>query len=97
MRKIRVLMVIAALVAACGVPAVAQAQVGAPAWGGGAVVERLIGWIGGWWTAVAGSETEPPPEGDETTDVVPDGSGTDSTVGDLLPPTEVFPEYDPNG
>jgi hypothetical protein len=88
-------MVIGMLVAAC-VPAVAQAQVEAPAGGGGAVVERVIGWIGGWWTAVAGSETEPPPEGDETTVVMPDGEGTDLTV--LNPPTpQVFPEYDPTG
>jgi hypothetical protein len=88
-------MVVAALVAAC-VPAVAQAQVEAPAWGGGAVVERVIGWIGGWWTAVAGSETEPPPEGDETVGL-PEGPGDALTTGDPLPVPQLFPELDPDG
>lgn len=95
MRKIRVLVVIAAL-AAASVPAAAQAQVEAPSWGGGAVVERVIGWIGGWWTAVAGSETEPPPEGGEAVGL-PDGPGDAVTTGGPFTGPQLFPELDPDG
>jgi hypothetical protein len=91
-------MVIAALVAACGVSVAAQAQVEAPAWGGGAVVERVIGWIGGWWTVVAGSETEPvPAEDGDVGDPVPGGPGVGESLESPLPETEVYPEFDPNG
>lgn len=98
MRKIRVLVVIAAL-AAASVPAVAQAQVEAPAWGGGAFVERVVGWIGGLWTAVAGSETGPvlPVGGDETVGVEPWGAGDGETLANPLPEPEVYPEFDPEG
>jgi hypothetical protein len=88
-------MVIAALVMVC-VPAAAQTQVEVPAWGARAVVERVIGWIGGWWTAVAGSEAEPPPGNDETVSL-PEGPGDAVTTGDPLPVPQLFPELDPHG
>lgn len=98
MRKIRVLMVIAALVVA-SVPVVAQAQVEAPAWGAGAVVDRVIGWIGGLWTVVAGSETGLilPVDGDETVGGEPWGAGDGETLVNPLPESEVYPEFDPEG
>lgn len=98
MRKIRGLLVVAMLVATVA-PAVAQAQVEAPAWGGATVVERLVGWIGGLWTAVAGSEisSAAPVGGDEAGGVGPEGAG-DMVTSPLPPPeTEVYPEFDPNG
>lgn len=96
MRKIRVLMVITVLAAATSVPAVAQAQIEAPAWGSGTVAERVVGWIEGLWRAVAGSETEPVPPGDggETVD---GGPGDVVTSEDPLPTSDLYPEFDPDG
>lgn len=99
MRKIRVLMVITVLAAVTSVPAVAQAQIEAPAWASGTVAERVVGWIAGLWRAVAGSETgqtaEPP--ADPLVGMVPDGPGTESLPTPPSTETEVFPEYDPDG
>lgn len=99
MRKIRVLMVITALAAATSVPAVAQAQIEAPAWGSGTVAERVVGWIEGLWRAVAGSETEQTDEqpADPLVGEVPEGSGTESIETAPSTVSEVFPEYDPDG
>lgn len=61
MRKLRVLLMVAAFGFAAMTPAMAHAQAEPSGWGGGAVVERVLGWLDGLWSAVAGSETEPPP------------------------------------
>lgn len=100
MRKIRVLVVIMVLAVATSVPAVAQTQIEAPAWGSGTVAERVVGWIAGLWRAVAGSEKGPTEEGppvDPLAGVVPDGPGTESLPTPPSTESEVFPEYDPNG
>jgi hypothetical protein len=98
-RKIRVLVVITVLAAVTSVPALAQAQIEAPAWGNGTVAERVAGWIAGLWRAVAGSETgqtaEPP--ADPLAGVVPDDPGTESLPTAPSTESEVFPEYDPDG
>lgn len=98
MRKIRVVMVVAALVTAC-LPAVAQAQAVAPPWSALGGIERLIDWIGGLWTVVEGSETNPllPDGGDETVGVEPGGEGDGESLVNPLPETEVYPEFDPEG
>jgi hypothetical protein len=70
-RKLRVLLMVAAFGFAALAPAMAHAQAEPPGWGGGAaswgtVAERVLGWLGGLWSTVAGSETEaPPPEEDD--------------------------------
>ena len=99
MRKIRVLMVVAVLVVAATVSGVAQAQDETPRWGGAAVAERLIGWIEGLWTAVAGSQADPvaPGDGDGTTAAPPEVPGIATTSDDPSTQTEVYPEFDPDG
>lgn len=99
MRKIRVVMVVVALAVATLVAGVAQAQVEGPQWGEGIVAERLIGWIEGLWTAVAGAKADPvvPGDGGGTTEVAPDGPGIAATSDDPSTETEVFPEFDPDG
>lgn len=99
MRNIRVLAVMVALAVAIGIAGVAQAQVEGPQWGGSAVAERVLGWIEGLWTAVAGAKAEPaaPADGGGTVGVVPDGSELTSTAEDPSTETQVFPELDPDG
>lgn len=99
MRKIRVWMVVAVLAVATLVPGVARAQDGAPAWGAGAVAARLIGWIEGLWSAVAGAETDPvkPADGGETLGVAPGGPVVGPTSDDPSTETKLYPELDPDG
>lgn len=99
MRKIRVLVVMVALAVAITIAGVAQAQVEVPQWGGGTVAERVIGWMGELWTAVAGATEEPaaPADGGGTVGVAPDGSEITSTSGDPSTETNVYPEFDPDG
>jgi hypothetical protein len=90
---------VAAFVFAATAPAMAQAQAEPPGWGGGAAswgtaVERVLGWLDGLWSAVAGSETETlSPDGGDMVE----GGGEGST--DEEPPTQpnAFPLVDPNG
>lgn len=101
-RKLRVLLMVAAFVFAAMAPAMAHAQAEPPGWGGGAAnwgtaVERVLGWLDGLWTAAAGSETEPlSPDGGEVVNLV-EGGGEGST--DEEPPAQpnAFPLVDPNG
>lgn len=99
MRKIRVLVVMVALAVASTIGGGAQAQVEVPQWGGGTVAERVIGWIGQLWTAVAGGNAEPaaPADGGGTVGVVPDGRELTTTSDDPSTETSVYPEFDPNG
>lgn len=99
MRKIRVLAVLMALAVAIAIAGVAEAQVEVPQWGGGAVAERVIGWIEGLWSAVTGATAEPaaPADGGGTVGVVPDGSVITDTADDLTSKPKVYPEFDPNG
>lgn len=78
MRKLRVLLMVAAFGFAATAPAMAQAQAEPPGWGGGAAswgtaVERVLGWLDGLWTAVAGSETEPPPPEEDDAEELDNG------------------------
>lgn len=99
MRKIRVLMVVAVLAVATMVPAGAQAQDEAPRWHGATVAERLIGWIEGVWTAVAGSKADPvvPGDGGGATTAVPEGPGIATTSDGSSTQAELYPELDPDG
>lgn len=104
MRKLRVLLMVAAFGFAATAPAMAQAQAEAPGWGGGAAswgtaVERVLGWLDGLWSAVAGSETEPPKEdgGEEGIILLFDGEGENSTDGSDPTKPKAFPGYDPDG
>jgi hypothetical protein len=95
---------VAAFVFAATAPAVAQAQAEPPGWGGGAAswgtaVERVLGWLDGLWSAVAGSETEPlPPEdGGDGIVLLLDGDGENSTDGSDPTKPKAYPGYDPDG
>lgn len=102
MRKLRVLLMVAAFVFAATAPAMAQAQAEPPGWVGGAAswgtaAERVLGWLDGLWSAVAGSESESlSPDGGGAVNLV-EGGGEGST--DEEPPTHpsAFPLVDPNG
>jgi hypothetical protein len=93
------LVVMVALAVASTIAGVAQAQVEVPQWGGGTVAERVIGWIGELWNAVAGAKAEPaaPADGGGTDGVAPDGPELTSTSGDPSTETNVYPEFDPDG
>lgn len=101
MRKLRVLLMVAAFGFAAMSPAMAHAQAEPPGWGGGAAswgtaVERVVGWLDGLWSAVAGSETEPPPPEED------DAEEMDFGDVEQLPDSpsnhnEAYPGYDPNG
>lgn len=96
MKKLRVLLMVAAFGFAATAPTLAQAQAEPPGWGEGTAVERILGWLEGLWSAVAGSETAtPPPEED-------DAEALD--FGDVLElpdspsnHNDSYPGLDPNG
>lgn len=105
MRKLRVLLMVAAFGFAALTPAMAQAQAEPPGWGGGAagwgtVAERVLGWLDGLWSAIAGSGTKKAPEeegGGEGVVLVLDGDGESSTDGSDPTKPKAFPGYDPDG
>lgn len=92
--KIRCVVVVAVLIVTSFVPTVAQAQVEQPRWAGSGIVERLAGWIGGLWSAVARSESD---GGGETVEAEPEGPSMTTTSDDPAIQGEVFPELDPDG
>lgn len=97
-RRLRILVVVAALGFGCMAPVVTQAQVEPPEWGWGVLTERLLGWANGLWSAVAGSETGEPAEedsGDEPP--VLDGEGETMAVDLGSTGSEAYPGYDPDG
>lgn len=101
MKKLRVLLMVAAFGFAATAPTMAQAQAEPPGWGGGTaswgtVAERVLGWLDGLWSAVAGSETEPPPPEED------DGGELDFGYVEQLPDSpsnhnDSYPGLDPNG
>jgi hypothetical protein len=99
MRRLRVLLVVAALGFGCLAPVVAQAQEETSAWDWGALAERLAGWAGGVWSVVAGAEKEePPPGGDGGGDLLAlDGDGEATTDDFDSSDPAAFPGYDPDG
>lgn len=97
MRRLRVLVVVAALGFGCMAPMVTQAQVEPPGWSWGVLADRLLGWADDLWSAVAGSVTGEPAEedsgGETLLDPVPKQGTTDLPSGN----SDSFPGLDPNG
>jgi hypothetical protein len=97
-RRLRNLVVVAALGFGCMAPVVTQAQVEPPGWGWGVLAERLLGWADGLWSAVAGSETEEPAEEDSDGEtLIVDGEGETMAVDLGSTDSEAYPGYDPDG
>jgi hypothetical protein len=99
MRRLRVLLVVAALGFAWMAPVVAQAQEETSAWDWGALAERLAGWAEGVWGVVAGAaKTETPQGGGGDDDLLAlDGVGEATTSDFDSSNPEAFPGYDPDG
>jgi hypothetical protein len=96
-RRLRVLVVMAALGFGCIAPVVTQAQVEPAAWGWGVLAERLLGWADGLWSAVAGSESGEPAEEDSGGETLLDPVPTQGTADLPSSNADSYPGLDPNG
>lgn len=97
MKRLRVLVVVAALGFGCMAPVMTQAQVEPPGWSWGVLAERWLGWANGLWTAVAGSETGEPAEEDSGGGTPVEFEGAQGTTDPPPSTNDSYPGLDPNG